>query len=248
MKINGKYHLSQYFLTPLSPFSGLICALTFTLGTIFSQSLIPVSIFFTLAFALTLYNHILKQIVPLLLSTNSFMLIVWLTLPFTMDENPIFILPSISFSLSYTGIYLACLLTLKTNTVLLFFVNLVSIEPHKFGKLLQTIGIPDKLIILFILLYQNTTFLYKDMLTTLQSLSLRMQKSNILLSLKLYAYLIGTILVHNIDRANHIRMVLERRTSPLLYVEQVPLYSSYIDIFFPLVSLVFTITISYYFL
>lgn len=203
----------------LTPGAGLFCSITLIMGTIINQSFSAIGIFFFLAVCLALWTQNIKRIVSILLPINAFMILMWVTLPFTISDDSTSI-HFIYLSISLKGVSLAFLLTLKANTTALFFLSFVTNNPHELGKTLQSLRFPTKLITLFILFYQHIGLLHKDFVSAIQSLSLRAPKLKGITALKIYAYLVGTILVHNINRAENIRMVLARRASPLIYISK----------------------------
>lgn len=237
---------SHPLLDILTPKASLFCVIILIIGTILNHSLISIGILFFIAVIIALWSKNIKKLLSILLPINIFIIIVWITFPLTIyDPTAIKIFQH--FSISLVGIKLAFILTLKTNTTTLFLISFVTNNPHEFGKALQSLKIPNKLIVLFILFYQHICLLHKDITSALQSLSLRAPKLKGVPKLKAYAYLVGTLLVHNIDRANNIRMVLLQKNSPIMYSSNSYQKTTYTDISVCILILIMTVTVTYYF-
>lgn len=230
----------------LTPKAGLFCAIVLIIGTILNHSLVGTGIFFISSIIIALWGGSIKSILSILIPINIFMVIIWITLPLSVYD-PIPILIFQGFPISLAGIKLALLLTLKTNATALFFLSFVTNNPHELGRTLQSLNIPNKLIVLFILFYQHVCLLHKDIISALHGLSLRAPKLKGIPKLKAYAYLVGTLLVHNIDHANNIRMALLQKKSPLMYAVSSYIKLTYKDILICFFILLVTIWITYYF-
>lgn len=217
MKLDGHRQIHHPLSTILTPGAGLFCSIVLIIGTISNLTISGTFTFFLFALFIALWSKDLHKVLLILVPINGFMLIVWITLPLSIpDPSPL--VQFSYFSISRVGLKLALILTLKANAAALFFLSLVTNNPHDLGRILQSLKLSDKLIVLFILICQHIGLLRKDFIAALQSLSIRAPKIKGILALKMYAYLVGTVLVHSIDHAEKIRMVLARREKPLVYV------------------------------
>jgi len=150
----------------------------------------------------------LKQVVFRLLAVNTFILFLWLFLPFTYGGKELFSVGPLHATSE--GIDYALLITIKSNTIVLALIALIATIPViTLGHALSHLRVPDKLIHLFFFTvrYLQVLHLEYDRLRDAMKIRGFKPRSN-LHTYRSLAYLIGMILIRSFDRADRIRKAM----------------------------------------
>lgn len=149
-----------------------------------------------------------RQIGRRLLVLSGFLLMIWLILPFTYPGE---IAWRISFlSVSQPGIMAATRLTLKTCSMLLIFLALIStMSTADLAHALHSLKIPAKLVLLLLITYRYI-FLIEDELQTLQRAAKvrNFKPATTLHCYRTYAYLLGMLFVRAAERAHRVHQAM----------------------------------------
>lgn len=138
----------------------------------------------------------------LLLPLNFFLAFIWATLPVDWlgPDSPAFSRP---------GFDLCVLITLKANAAAVFlFMLLNGLSPAQLADALREFRLPDKFCTLFILLCRHIQILQQSLHASLLAAKLRPRPPRQRDRLKIYAYVLGSTLVHAADRAEMVRLAL----------------------------------------
>jgi len=138
-----------------------------------------------------------------LLVVNGFIGFLWLTLPFTYPGETV----TVSFlQLSRPGIALAALITLKTNSIVLFFITLLATSTvAELGHGLEGLRLPKKLCLLLLFTYRYIFVINQEYQRLARAAKLRcFRPGTNLHSYRTYAYLFAMTLVKSWNRAERV--------------------------------------------
>ena len=150
----------------------------------------------------------LKQVLLRLLAVNSFILFLWLFLPFTYGGEALFSVGPLQATRE--GVAFALLITVKSNAIVLALLALLATTPIiTLGHALSHLYVPDKLIhlLFFTVRYLQVLHLEYDRLRNAMRIRAFKPGSN-LHTYRSLAYLIGMLLVKSFDRADRIRKAM----------------------------------------
>ncbi|GAB6137085.1 hypothetical protein JCM15060_02740 [Halanaerobaculum tunisiense] len=160
---------------------------------------------FLLAGCLAVSSNLnLNELLQRLLIVNFFVFSIWLILPFSLTGTELFRLgPLVA---SQQGVIAALRITLRTNSILLIMISLLSTT--SIVALLSALvyfRLPSKLIYLFFFLYRYLQVIKEEYHKLYNSLLLRGFRPSLSLHVyKSYAYLIGMLVVKSYDRAQEV--------------------------------------------
>lgn len=145
-----------------------------------------------------------KEIVSRLLVVNSFIFLLWLMLPFTFPGKNIYTLGPLN--ISQEGIKHALLITIKSNSIILAGIALLSTSSiFNLVHALCHLHFPDKLTQLFFFTYRYIHTIHSEYIRLNNALKIRGFKPQTNLhTYKTYAYLVGTMLVRSYDRSKRV--------------------------------------------
>ena len=145
-----------------------------------------------------------KEIVSRLLVVNSFIFLLWLMLPFTFPGKNIYTLGPLN--ISQEGIKYALLITIKSNSIILAGIALLSTSSiFNLVHALRHLHFPDKLTQLFFFTYRYIHTIHSEYIRLNNALKIRGFKPQTNLhTYKTYAYLVGTMLVRSYDRSKRV--------------------------------------------
>ena len=145
-----------------------------------------------------------KEILSRLLVVNSFIFLLWIMLPFTFGGEKIYTLGSMG--ISQEGIKYAFLISIKSNSIVLAGIALLSTTSvYNIIHALHHLYLPDKLTQLFFFTYRYLHTIYSEYVSLNNALKIRgfKPKTNFH-TYKTYAYLVGMLLVRSYDRSNRV--------------------------------------------
>lgn len=145
-----------------------------------------------------------KEIISRLLVVNSFIFLLWLMLPFTFPGKNIYTLGSLG--ISQEGIKYALLITIKSNSIILAGIALLSTSSiFNLVHALRHLHFPDKLTQLFFFSYRYIYTIHSEYIRLNNALKIRGFKPQTNLhTYKTYAYLVGMMLVRSYDRSKRV--------------------------------------------
>jgi len=145
-----------------------------------------------------------KEIISRLLVVNSFIFLLWLMLPFTFPGKNIYTLGPLN--ISQEGIKYALLITIKSNSIILAGIALLSTSSiFNLVHALRHLHFPDKLTQLFFFTYRYIHTIHSEYIRLNNALKIRGFKPQTNLhTYKTYAYLVGIMLVRSYDRSKRV--------------------------------------------
>jgi len=145
-----------------------------------------------------------KEIISRLLVVNSFIFLLWLMLPFTFPGKNIYTLGSLN--ISQEGIKYALLITIKSNSIVLTGIALLSTSSiFNLVHALRHLYFPDKLTQLFFFTYRYIQTIHSEYVRLNNAVKIRGFKAQTNLhTYRTYAYLVGMMLVRSYDRSKRV--------------------------------------------
>ncbi|TDO92172.1 cobalt/nickel transport system permease protein [Halanaerobium saccharolyticum] len=205
MRLEEKLAAGSSWIHRLDPRAKLVVGLFFSFLIALSNELKTLSLFFALAVILIIsikidYKYILKRLVLL----NLFICLIWFFIPFTFPGREI--LTVWQFSVSREGVLYALKITLRSNSIILLMISLLSTSSvldliHAMSRL----RIPPKLIYLLFFVYRYLYVIKNEFNTIHQAMLLRAFKAKTNLhTYKSYAYLIAVLLIKSYERSQKV--------------------------------------------
>ncbi len=146
-----------------------------------------------------------------LLHLEGFLVLLLITLPFTIAGTEIFTLFGLSASLQgfMRALELACKVTASVLLVMFMF---ATTDPINIGMALRDLGLPNKLVHLFITVLRYFSLIQNEFSRQREAIRVRafVPRSN-MHTWRTYGYLIGMLLVRAIDRAERIEEAMRMR-------------------------------------
>jgi len=139
-----------------------------------------------------------------LLPVNSFILLLWIVLPFTYPGKTLFSLGPLEAS--GEGIRYALSITIKSNTIILACMALLGTTPiFTLAHALRHLRVPDKLVQLLFFSYRYIHVIYLEYVRLLNALKVRcFRPRSDLHTYKAYAHLVGMMLLKSYDRSERV--------------------------------------------
>ena len=156
---------------------------------------------------LTLSRLHYREVFRRLFVVNGFIAFLWLTLPFTYPGESV----AVSFlHLSRPGIELAALITLKANSIVLFFITLLATSTvAELGHGLAELGLPAKLCLLLLFTYRYIFVIHQEYQRLARAAKMRcFRPGTNLHSYRTYAHLFGMTLVKSWNRAERVSQAM----------------------------------------
>ena len=187
----------------------IISALIFIIPAAITNSF-PVAagfLFLALLFA-TLSKLPLSSVLKRLVLVNTFTLFLLLTLPLTFGGEQFPLFPG--FEISREGTRLALLITLKTNTILIATIALLSTSTiAALGHGLEKTGLPLRLCYLLLFTYRYIFVIEQEFGRLLRAAKMRcFVPSTTIHTYRTYGYLFGMTLVKSWDQAHRVHQAM----------------------------------------
>ncbi|RZB35015.1 MAG: cobalt/nickel transport system permease protein [Desulfobacteraceae bacterium Eth-SRB1] len=147
----------------------------------------------------------IKEVFKRLIPVNTLLIFLWLFLPFTFAGEHLFF--SIGFLTgTREGVLFAFRITIKSNAIMLMLISLTASTPiFTIGHAMHQLGMPKKLIQLFLFTYRYLHVIYGEYARLINSMKIRGFKPKTdLHTYKSYAYLVGMLLVKGFDRSQRV--------------------------------------------
>ncbi len=193
------------FIHRLDPRVRIILGACFSITVAISHKFSTVIISLILSIAIIILAQLpLKTIIKRLAVINGLILLLWCFLPFTVKGRPMFNLGG--FIITKEGIYYTLLITLKSNSIVLFLISTLStMSIFTIGKALRMLYIPEKIIHLLIFTYRYIHVLEIEYQRLANAIKIRgFKPGNNLHTYRTYAYLIGMLIIKSYDRAKRV--------------------------------------------
>ena len=150
----------------------------------------------------------IKKVFYRLLLVNGLILFLWFVLPFTYTGQELFAIGP--FIATKEGILLAGQITVKSNSILLSMIALLSTtQIFSLGHAMGQLHFPDKITHLFLFTFRYIHVIYKEYHKLTNAMRVRgfVPRTN-MHTYKSYAYLVGMLLVRSYDRAERIHKAM----------------------------------------
>ncbi len=187
----------------------VIVATTFITVAAISNSFTVVTMALALASVLTLLARLdAVALLKRLLAANTFTIFLWLTLPLTYGGEDFVRLGPLA--LSGKGLYLAALITLKTNTIVLSLLALLGTSRiANIGHALEGLHLPKRLCFLLLFSYRYVFVIYQEYQKLNRAARMRcfIPATNIH-TYRTYGYLFGMTLVRSWNRATRVHQAM----------------------------------------
>ncbi len=188
------------------PCGKIISAAILSITLASCQHLVTAFAGLAIAFCLVLMAGLSVAVVSQrLLLVNTFNALLWLLLPLTYAQPPFFQIAGWTFSRS--GLELACLITVKSNAILLIFISLLATSTvSELGNGLQRLRLSPRLCMILLFSYRYITVLHDEYKRLQRAARLRCftPRTNIH-TYKSYGHLLGMLLVKSWNRAENVK-------------------------------------------
>lgn len=157
------------------------------------------------AFILVLKTGLhLSQIFSRVALVNVFILFLWLFLPFSYPGRPFLNLGPLTASIE--GIFYALTITVKSNTIILTIIALLSTSTiFSLVHALRHLYVPEKLVNLFFFTFRYFQVIHQEYLRLRAAMKVRCFKPRTSMhTYRSVAYLIGMLLVRGFDRSERV--------------------------------------------
>ncbi len=143
-----------------------------------------------------------------LLVVNGFNAFLLFLLPLTYGGAQTFQIAGLNLSIA--GLWLAILITIKANAVILFFISLLSTSTvAKLGQGLQGLRLSPLLCLLLLFSYRYLGLIHEEYLRLQRAAELRcFQPKTTLHTYKTYAHLLGMVIVRSWNRAARVQQAM----------------------------------------
>jgi len=192
-------------LATLDPRSRTIAAALFALVVVGQDSLLPLGA----AVALALLTAVLARLDPVatlrrLLALDGFMVLALVSLPFTVPGETAVSLFGIEAS--QAGLLLSLAILLKANAVVLMMLALLgSMDPVAFGQALRRLGVPEKLVQIYLFTLRYLDVLHHEfrrLRTAMRARAFTLRSDRH--TWRSLGYLVGMLMVRSVERSERI--------------------------------------------
>ncbi|MBN2427129.1 MAG: cobalt ECF transporter T component CbiQ [Deltaproteobacteria bacterium] len=169
------------------------------------------TLFFSLAVSVvivSLTRLTISQVIKPLFLAFGFILFLWAILPFTVTGTALYQIGPLD--LTREGLFLAALISLKSATILLAFLALsTSSSIAAMGHALQNLGVPEKLVYLFLFCYRYIFVIEQEFRRLEKAARLRsFQPGTNIHTYRTYAYLVGMLFLRSSLRAEQVHKAM----------------------------------------
>lgn len=153
----------------------------------------------------------LRELLIRISALNIFIVLLWLTLPFSIEGKTLFAFKNLSVSVQ--GVMYTCVITLKANAILLLTIALIgTTDILTLAHALFHLKFPRKLVYLFIFLYRYISVLHEEYSRLINTVRLRSFCPGTNMStLKTYAYMVGMLFINSYERSQRIYQAMTLR-------------------------------------
>lgn len=142
----------------------------------------------------------LKKVAKTLFLANIFIGFLWLFVPFSAAGDIVFYVWN--WGVTYEGIRLALLITLKCNAILMIIITFIATIPIPvMGYALGSLGLSGKLVLILLMSYRYVHVISEEYNRLIQALKIRCFKPRTNFhTYKTYAYLIAMLFIRSYER------------------------------------------------
>ncbi len=205
MNIFETFAYGDSFMHRLDPRVKIITAGLFSLVVALSYEIAVLYVFAASALAVLVAAGLpVKQVLRRLVVVNGFIVVLWLFLPFTTPGETGFTL--FGLKASREGISYAVLITIKSNTILIACIALLSTSPvFHLVHALHHLHVPDKMLHIFFFSYRYLHVINREYIRLSNAMKIRCFKpKNSLHTYRSFAYLIGMLILKSYERSRRI--------------------------------------------
>jgi cobalt/nickel transport system permease protein len=145
-----------------------------------------------------------KKLVGRLIVVNTFILFLWIFLPFSYPGEAVFNIGSLKAT--HEGFLYTLSITLKANAIVLATIAILGTsEVFSLAHALVHLKVPAKLVYLFFFFYRYISVLHEEYIRLRNAMLIRCFKPKTnMYTYKTYAYLIGMLVIKSYDRSQRI--------------------------------------------
>ncbi|NOY65084.1 MAG: cobalt ECF transporter T component CbiQ [Nitrospirae bacterium] len=146
----------------------------------------------------------LKKLINRLLVVNTFVLLLWLFIPFSYPGREIFSIGPLG--LSQEGLLYVLSITIKTNAIVLATIAVLGTsEIFSLAHALLHLKMPEKLVYLFFFFYRYISVLHEEYTRLKRAMAIRcFHPETNMHTYRSFAYLVGMLLVRSYERSQRI--------------------------------------------
>jgi cobalt/nickel transport system permease protein len=145
-----------------------------------------------------------REIIRRITVVNSLMVLLWVVLPMTFQGSVILSIGPLT--VYQAGIIMAAQITLKSNSILLALITLVTtMNSSTLGYALNRLHVPDKIVHLLLMTYRYVFLIEQEYQRLIRAAQIRGFRSRTNLhTYKTYAHIVGMLLVRSAARAERV--------------------------------------------
>jgi cobalt/nickel transport system permease protein len=193
------------FVAQRDPRCRIVVASLFAILAALAQNWLVLLVLFCISVCLAAAAKLpAKVLFKRLLATNTFLLVLWVILPFTYGGESVLVMGK--FHASIAGIFHAARVTLKANAIVASFAALVGTCPTVvIGHALRTLGLPAKFVYLLLFTARYVETIGQEYRRLFTAALVRGFKPDWRFhTYRTYAYLVGMLLVRSLARSQRI--------------------------------------------
>ena len=206
---NEELAFKNSLIHKVNPCIRILCAVVLSFWVALSTDFKFLSGCFVLSFIFIVLasitpDDVFKRLKPLFV----FLLMIWILLPLTFEGDMIFTV--LSFDISRQGLEYCAMITIKSLTIILFFMSFVAtMTIGVMGHAMQKLYIPKKFVFLLLMTYRYIFVIGEEYQKLFRAAKIRgfVPKTNIH-SYKTYAYLAGMLFVRASMRAKRVHQAM----------------------------------------
>ena len=207
-----EFALGNSFIHNLDPRVKIVCAFIFSTVVAVNHWIPAAALAIVFPMVLIVAARInIRRVLSRLAVVNTFILFLWLFLPFTFPGEVIYSLGPLE--IHREGLLYALLITLKSNAIVLTVIALLGTSPvFNLIHALSHMGIPDKLVHTFFFCFRYVHVIHEEYHRLAKAMKIRgFQPRSDIHTYRTYAYLVGMILVRSFDRSKRILAAMKCR-------------------------------------
>ncbi|MBN1833541.1 MAG: cobalt ECF transporter T component CbiQ [Deltaproteobacteria bacterium] len=193
----------------LDPRAKVITAVAFSIVVALSDRFVALLPSFLIALSFVFLAGLsLKRVCLRLLMVNLMILMIWLSLPFTINGETLFSLGPLTATRE--GICRAAVLTVKSNAIILTLMAFIATMPvFTLGRALMYFHIPEKIVYLLSFTYRYIHVIHMEYSRLVNAIKIRgFDPRNNLHTYRTFAYIVGMLLLKSYERANRVRTAM----------------------------------------
>jgi len=199
--LENAFHEGNSFIHCSDPRIRILSGFTTAFAIAFLKSVeVSFIAFFISVFFILISSLSLKKVAKTLLLANLFIGFLWLFVPFSGNGDIIFHIWK--WGVSYEGVRLALMITMKCNAILMIIITFIATIPVPImGYALSSLGVPNKFILILLMSYRYIHVIFDEYSRLVQALKIRcFNPGTNLHTYKTYAYLIAMVFIRSYER------------------------------------------------